>query len=332
MLPSFFRFSTAALPERERLAMFREAFGRNLSNMDIMPLDENCWAEIELRALPSACIMWGTNSAHRFEMLHDRSRGSDELALLWVSSPDGRPPKRLTQVGKEVTLDSGMAVLTTCESPLSAVCASMPHHTTIKLDRSRLQPLLTNLDDALMRPIHQESKALRLLKSYVGSFREEQPTGAELEHAVVTHICDLIALAIGTDRDARELARGRGLSAARLDAAKRLILKNLSDQHFSVANAALAQGVTPRYVQMLFEREGTTFSAYLLERRLAWAQRRLSDPSQADRQIGTIALDAGFGDLSYFNRAFRRAYGETPSDVRYRTLRVDRHGRSRSVR
>lgn len=95
MLPSFFRFSTAALPERERLAMFREAFGRNLSNMDIMPLDENCWAEIELRALPSACIMWGTNSADRFEMLHDRSRGSDELALLWVSSPDGRPPKRL---------------------------------------------------------------------------------------------------------------------------------------------------------------------------------------------------------------------------------------------
>ena len=57
MLPSFFRFSTAALPERERLAMFREAFGRNLSNMDIMPLDENCWAEIELRALhrPASC-------------------------------------------------------------------------------------------------------------------------------------------------------------------------------------------------------------------------------------------------------------------------------------
>ncbi len=332
MLPSFFRFSTSALPERERLAMFREAFGRNLSNMDIMPLDETCWAEIELRALPSACIMWGTNSAHRFEMLHDRSRGSDELALLWVSSPDGRPPKKLTQVGKEVTLDSGMAVLTTCGSPLSAVCVSMPSHTTIKLDRSRLQPLLANPDDALMRPIHPKSGALRLLKSYVGSFREEQPTGAELEHAVVTHICDLIALAIGTDRDATELARGRGLSAARLDAAKRLVLKSLNDQHFSIADVAFAQGVTPRYVQMLFEGEGTTFSSYLLERRLAWAYRRLCDPSQAERRIGSIALDAGFGDLSYFNRAFRRAYGETPSDVRYRALRAGLQGCSRPDR
>jgi AraC-like DNA-binding protein len=27
-------------------------------------------------------------------------------------------------------------------------------------------------------------------------------------------------------------------------------------------------------------------------------------------------MEAGFGDLSYFNRAFRRRYGASPSDVR----------------
>jgi AraC-like DNA-binding protein len=27
-------------------------------------------------------------------------------------------------------------------------------------------------------------------------------------------------------------------------------------------------------------------------------------------------MDAGFGDLSYFNRAFRRRYRAAPSDVR----------------
>jgi AraC-like DNA-binding protein len=32
--------------------------------------------------------------------------------------------------------------------------------------------------------------------------------------------------------------------------------------------------------------------------------------------VSSIALDAGFGDISYFNRAFRRRYGATPSDVR----------------
>jgi len=29
-----------------------------------------------------------------------------------------------------------------------------------------------------------------------------------------------------------------------------------------------------------------------------------------------VAFDAGFGDLSYFNRVFRRRFGATPSDVR----------------
>jgi AraC-like DNA-binding protein len=29
-----------------------------------------------------------------------------------------------------------------------------------------------------------------------------------------------------------------------------------------------------------------------------------------------VALAAGFGDLSHFNRSFRRRYGATPSDVR----------------
>jgi AraC-like DNA-binding protein len=67
---------------------------------------------------------------------------------------------------------------------------------------------------------------------------------------------------------------------------------------------------------MLFEAEGTTFSQYVLGQRLALAHRLLTDPRDARSTITAIAFDAGFGDLSSFNRAFRRAYGATPSDVR----------------
>jgi AraC-like DNA-binding protein len=42
----------------------------------------------------------------------------------------------------------------------------------------------------------------------------------------------------------------------------------------------------------------------------------LSDPRLADRTIGSIAFDVGFGDLSYFNRTFRRRYGATPGEIR----------------
>ena len=63
---------------------------------------------------------------------------------------------------------------------------------------------------------------------------------------------------------------------------------------------------------------GTTFSEYVLEQRLALARRLLADPRQRREKIASVAFAAGFGDLSYFYRAFRRRYDELPTDVRAR--------------
>ena len=56
-----------------------------------------------------------------------------------------------------------------------------------------------------------------------------------------------------------------------------------------------------------------TCGEYVLDERLALAYRRLRDPRLAGRTVSSITHDAGFGDLSYFNRTFRRRYGVTPS-------------------
>ena len=73
-----------------------------------------------------------------------------------------------------------------------------------------------------------------------------------------------------------------------------------------MAAIAARHRIMPRCVQRLFENEGTTFTDYVLAQRLARAHRLLSDPRRAVQKISTVAFDAGFGDLSYFNRTFRR--------------------------
>ncbi len=83
-----------------------------------------------------------------------------------------------------------------------------------------------------------------------------------------------------------------------------------------VADVAGRLGVTPRYVQMLFEAEGTTFTEYANERRLDAALAMLRSPRYVAWSIAGIALEAGFRDLSNFNRRFRRRFGATPSDLR----------------
>jgi len=82
------------------------------------------------------------------------------------------------------------------------------------------------------------------------------------------------------------------------------------------ATVAARAGVTPRAIQMLFESAGGTFSEYLLEQRLACAHRMLTGPRHFGWTISAIAFGSGFGDLSYFNRTFRRRFEATPSEVR----------------
>jgi AraC-like DNA-binding protein len=69
-------------------------------------------------------------------------------------------------------------------------------------------------------------------------------------------------------------------------------------------------------VHKLFEGEGTTLSRFVLGKRLARVHAMLAEPRYAEWTIGAIAYQAGFGDLSTFNREFRRRYGATPSEVR----------------
>jgi AraC-like DNA-binding protein len=99
------------------------------------------------------------------------------------------------------------------------------------------------------------------------------------------------------------------------------ITENLASPDLSVDAVAVRQRVSPRYIQMLFEQEGSTFTQYMISQRLARAHRVLTDPRFADLSITSVAFEVGFGDLSYFNRAFRRCYGGTPSEIRAETGR-----------
>jgi AraC-like DNA-binding protein len=116
--------------------------------------------------------------------------------------------------------------------------------------------------------------------------------------------------------DRTRYARSGGLRAARLAAIKADIASHLAEHDLCVTAVAARHGISPRYVQMLFKAEATTFSRFVLARRLACAHRLLTLPDCAAWTIAGIALETGFGDLSTFNHAFRRAYGASPSDVR----------------
>jgi AraC-like DNA-binding protein len=77
---------------------------------------------------------------------------------------------------------------------------------------------------------------------------------------------------------------------------------------------AAKAGVSVAYLCRLFKGyTGKTVIGYLIERRIQAAIWKLR---QGDDKILAIALDCGFNDLAYFNRAFKRIVGATPSGYR----------------
>jgi len=307
-------FSTEALPESERIPIWHEVFGRHLIRVEFTPFSASSYFfhAATLRNLSGLSLVSSTCAGFRA----DRSRalvadGSDDLIL--TVNTDGAA--YASQFGREVTVEANEAVLLSAADIGAISYPVRSRFEAFRVPRRIIAPMLADVDAAVARRLPQ-SEALRLLTTYVAAADGQAMNSSELRQAFATHVHDLIALALGATRDAGELARNRGLRATRLAAIKADILTRLSDERLSVTELARRHRVTPRYVQLLFEGEGGTFSGYVLEQRLARAYRLLVDPHFADQTISAIAFHVGFSNLSYFNRAFRRRYGGTPSDVR----------------
>lgn len=75
----------------------------------------------------------------------------------------------------------------------------------------------------------------------------------------------------------------------------------------------------PDYANTLFrESFGMTLSDYLLEHRIAHAQRMLATTRE---KVACIAFEAGFGSISRFNAAFKEVSGCTPTEYRQQHFR-----------
>lgn len=90
----------------------------------------------------------------------------------------------------------------------------------------------------------------------------------------------------------------------------------LREPELSVADIAKAEGLSPRYVQRLFEGQDRAFSDHVRHRRLEHCRLDLINPQYADRSIAEIGYRWGFTDQAHFSRVFSAAYGISPREFR----------------
>lgn len=307
-----FHFSTRELSPSNRLPVLREVFGR-MVRLDI-DAEPGQSIEVKTDAAPGLrrTKMLSSMTARLTRPARMLADGEDSVCLMMKTGGHmaltQRRRESLPQVG------DGLFLLYREAALLNLVDAT---YVAVRVPFAALEPLSKNVEAAAALCIPGNTEALRLLQTYVASL-PARIVDPQLARLAAMHVYDLIALAIGATDDARQLASQRGVRAARLEAIKADLVQNGG---LNLDQLAARQGITPRYVQMLFEEAGSTFSDFVLERRLDAARRMLASPRYAGWSVTEIALNAGFNDLSHFNRRFKRRYGMTPSDQRAQAKR-----------
>jgi AraC-like DNA-binding protein len=312
------RVSTDDVPERDRLEFVHEVYGRTIIKHDIKPLaGSSLYLRGSLRRLPGL----GIASLVCSGVLTKRTPAqieNDDLVLNVNLGGD----RVLRQLGREAVIREGEAVLSTSAEVGTCDIYENSRWISIRMPFNALAPMVADFDSVFVRPIAAGNEPLSLLVNYIGALQDTDALATpELHRLIVSHVYELVALTIGARSDAAEYARGHGLRAARRVKVLRLIEAGILSADLSAAAVARQLGVTPRYIHLLLEETGRTFSQLVLQKRLARAMELLRDPQMRARKIAEIAFDAGFADLSHFNRAFRRHFSDTPSGVRANAAR-----------
>lgn len=239
--------------------------------------------------------------------------GNDGFAFSWV----GRSGYRIVGADGASLRDAGDGILLVYGAAGSFARDRRARLTSVRLDGGLVRSRIPDIDARLVRRSPLDCTALRLLQAYLDALAASGvPADPALAHSINEHIVDLIAASLRPADDSPEPAAAGAVAAARLAAAKIDIRAHLSDPALSAKHVGQRLGLSERSIYLLFERSGLSFASYVTGERLKRAAAMLLDPARRQDRIGDIALAAGFGDLSTFNRSFRRRYGRTPSSLR----------------
>lgn len=303
------QFSTRGLPPEMRREVAHAAYGAHVNGAVDFTGEEPLSAAMVLRDVADVHVARVETSPMRI------TTGADDTGILYISfTTAGGGVIDARGEGREVR--AGDINVLRRERRCVTVAAEASTLVNIAVPRARLMPKLESAD-CLTATRSMQGPAAKLLRSYAQSLLSlENDLSTEEAELAASHLVDLAALMLGPKREAAELAKQNGVRAARRRAIHADIAANLAEPHLSLNWIAARHGLSAAYVRTLFYHEGTNFTDFVLAARLDLVCRMLRDPAQGGRTIAALALMAGFGDISWFNQAFRRRFSMTPSDMR----------------
>lgn len=236
----------------------------------------------------------------------------DEAYLTVVMIAEGSETLRFGD-DQEVHLTEGMFTLWDSTRPMAFATGQQLRQMSLLVPERELLRRMPRVRDLVGRPMGGRHGAGALFadhfRALMRRFGELPPASRE---PVLDATLDLLGVCLG---EQPSLPSPR-LRQALLEQVQRHIDRHLADPALGIASLARAFRMSERNLHKLFEGSGSTLSAYIRDQRLAMCRRDLGSRALMSRHIAEIARHWGFTDPGHFSKAFRAAYGMSPSELR----------------
>ncbi len=309
-LPSF-EFSTDGLRRRDQFATWRESFSPMLELADTHPTTAHFGGRQKL---------WDLGSLVLAEI------GTDSLSF---SSLPGYVRRDPVDHWTMTVLQSGQVRTNTGRSGFAAGPGEVQIHSLGRsfngtVDKSEMLMLFVPRDLSVETAATLGAAEFSTLGTGMGglfsdylidvSNRLPTLTQADLPGLVAATRAMILAC-VSPSADHIEAAEGP-IANVLLERARQLVHSRLLDPKLGSESVRRELGISRTRLYNLFEPFGGVMH-YIQHRRLLSAYAALTDPNDR-RLIFQIAEERGFSDGAEFSRAFKRAFGYSPSEVRNR--------------
>lgn len=309
------KFSTNAIAPRERHDWLREVICREYTHVEITSpahgdLSQELiiypWGNLQLSTVQSSAI-----SLQR-SLREPHLNSQDAYFVVMLLSGAGL----LEQNGREVLLQPGDITLYDATRPHRVHCfGELTKMIYLSIPRTVFRDRIAGIDrcTALRIPGTQG------IGFVAANFLRSSVTHADqlLDHEFFTlsdHALDLLTLAITSVCPVdSNLSRSRSVS---INGIKTFIEQNLRDIGLDTSLITRHAGLSARYINNLFEDEGTSLMRYVWKRRLENCRKDMQNPVYAGHRLSDIAFRWGFNDAAHFSRAFKQQFGCSPREFR----------------
>lgn len=257
--------------------------------------------------------------ALRFDAFIIAQVKTDPIVIEWARSRPSAQGRYLFMFVNRgaVSFDNSSRVWT---NPSGGLCLIYPGDTPVEVqmddasefvvfsfDQAEIEPYVlspTNMDEA-----HTGSTAFRAIYAYLQAATEQPRVKEDAKDSRI-----LRTLTQDVARAVASAAMGDWASNGVFQQAQRVIHEQASDPGFDVNQLAAQCGVSRRTLNRIYAKHDIQAAAEILRTRTQKAMALISENHALG--IETVAAASGFNSLSTMARAFKKAYGTSPADLR----------------